>query len=114
MPYKFSNDIDISKWSDNIFDVGIYVDGLTTVGVQAVYFYENVLTASDIVTYNVETGETTVTPGNSFVGKVGDKEVVSTEYYDLNGVRVNNPGKDIYVKRTVYKDGSSDFRKIAK
>ena len=112
MPYKFSNDIDISKWSDNIFDVGIYVDGLTTVGVQAVYFYENVLTASDIVTYNVETGETTVTPGNSFVGKVGDKEVVSTEYYDLNGVRVNNPGKGIDVKRTVNSDGSYNIRKV--
>ena len=105
LPYLFSNDDDITKWSSSEFDVGIYVPDVKTIGVQSLYFYEGVYTYSDIVTLDVETGEITVSSGAG-VQTIVDADVVSEEYYTLSGLKVNNPQKGIYVKRTLYSNGN--------
>lgn len=40
------------------------------------------------------------------------KEVKSIEYYNLQGLKVNHPSRGIYVKRTVYIDGSEAVEKV--
>lgn len=95
LPYLFNNNEDIFKFSDNAFDIGIYRDDVKTIGVQSVYYYDNNFTYSDLVTLNVETGEITQESG---VGKIEAEEVVSTEYYTLDGRRVRHPGRGICIK----------------
>ena len=97
LPYLFNNNEDIFKFSDNAFDIGIYRDDVETIGVQAVYYFDDVFTYSDIVTLNVETGE--VTTDNSGVNSLEDDgEIVSTEYYTLDGRKVKNPDRGIYIR----------------
>lgn len=112
IPYGFNNNNDIFKFSDNIFDVGIYLEGITTIGVQTVYFYNQVFTYSDIVTLNVETGDVEVLPGDSGVEYRQDREVESTEYYCLDGFRLNRPQKGMNIKVTRYTDGSVSTEKV--
>lgn len=104
IPYLFDNNNDIFKYSDNIFDVGIYFDDFTTIGVQTVYYYDNTFTYSDIVTLNILTNETVVTPWESGVDTVVSDEIVSTEYYTLDGRKVLNPDRGLYIR--VMKDAS--------
>lgn len=96
LPYMFNNNEDIFKFSENAFDIGIYRDDVKTVGVQSVYYYEDKFTFSDIVTLNVETGEITQESGVTEIET--DDEVVSTVYYTLDGHRVRNPEKGIYIR----------------
>lgn len=112
LPYDFNNNADIFKFTPNEFDLGIYLEGITTIGVQTVYFYNNVFTYSDIVTLNVETGETDVTPGQNGVGTSVCDSVASEVYYSLDGVRVDNPEKGIYIRVTRFSNGSFSTRKV--
>ena len=41
-----------------------------------------------------------------------DRVVVSRSYYDLNGIRLLEPGVGINIERTVYEDGAIETRKI--
>lgn len=113
MPYDFDNFYDIYKASIVDFQIGIYSEGFTTIGVQALYDYEGEATRSAIVTLNIETWEVTVTePGTTGMKEMENSlDVVKTEYYDFNGLRVTRPEKGIYVKRSVLSDGSVKISK---
>jgi hypothetical protein len=41
-----------------------------------------------------------------------DRVVVSRSYYDLNGIRLLEPGVGINIERTVYEDGAIETKKI--
>ena len=113
VPYDFDNFYDIYKASIVDFQIGIYSEGFTTIGVQALYDYEGEATRSAIVTLNIETWEVTVTePGTTGMKEIENSlDVVETEYYDFNGLRVAHPEKGIYVKRSVLSDGSVKISK---
>lgn len=97
LPYLFNNNEDIFKFSDNAFDIGIYREDVETIGVQAVYYLDDIFTYSDIVTLNVETGEVT-TESSTVSSLEDDGNVVSTEYYTLDGRKVKNPDRGIYIR----------------
>ena len=104
IPFGFDNDADLDVTSETERQVGFYYDGVTTLGVQAVYYYNGKMTESDIVTLNVDTEEVTTTP--SGVSKITDKvEVVKTEYFDLSGRKILDPAEGIFVKRTTLSNG---------
>lgn len=102
IPITFENYWDIIKYSETLIRVGLYVEGLTTVGVQTFYTYDGVTTNSDIITLDVETGEIV----DSGIAEISSADVVSTEYYNVNGIRINYPEKGIFFKRTLMSDGS--------
>lgn len=111
IPFLFTNDADLDIWTETERQVGYYYDGVTTMGVQAIYYYNGTRTVSDIVTLNLETGEVTVSAGIDSV--VASSEVVKTEYFDLSGRKVSNPANGIFVKRSTLSDGSVVTKKIA-
>ena len=109
MVYPFNNNNDIFKFSDNEFDIGIYVEGVTTIGVQAMYMNEGEKTFSDIVTLDVETGEIIEDSG---VEEISMSPVVKTEYFNISGRRVSYPEKGIYIVREIRKNGKVTTRKV--
>ncbi|MCH5235514.1 MAG: hypothetical protein J1E16_09475 [Muribaculaceae bacterium] len=115
IPYNFNNSRDLYEDSGGTFVVGLYVEGIETVGVQAVYEYNDIVTTSALVTLDVATGEQTVTGGTEAkVDSITSAEVVETEYYNLNGLKVKHPEKGIYLKVNKLSDGKTVVRKVAK
>lgn len=97
LPYEFNNNEDIFKMGINAFDIGIYTNDVRTIGVQSVYHYDNEFTYSNIVT--IETAG---------AGKTAEDVMVeATEYFTLDGRRVNNPANGIYIQRQRLSDGTS-------
>ena len=39
-------------------------------------------------------------------------EIVATEYYNIQGMRVANPAPGIYIRRTLHSDGTSRTAKV--
>lgn len=110
MVYPFNNNEDIFKFSENEFDIGIYVDGVTTIGIQAMYMNEGKQTFSDIVTLDVETGEVTEEAG---VDNISISPIEKIEYYNISGTRVSHPDKGIYIIKEIRRDGKITTRKVA-
>ncbi len=107
LPYTFDNGNDIYSWDSITREVGIYPDGITTIGVQAVYKYDGVTTVSDIVTLDIETGE--ISTGVNSIAT--DNNVKSVRYYDLNGLEVSKPSKGIVIERQTLENGDIRFVK---
>ena len=110
IPFMFTNDNDIDIWTPTERQIGIYVDGVSTMGVQAVYKYNGNVTYSDIVTLDLETGEVTAGVGSAQAGV----SPVSTQWYDLNGRRVENPQDGIFIGKITMSDGSVKTVKVAR
>ena len=113
MVYEFNNNNDIFKFTHNSFDIGIYYEGITTIGVQSMYMYNNTFTYSEIVTLNVETGEVTTSGTETKVEEFSNAPIERTEYFTLTGIKVQNPGKGIYLIKDYRKDGKVIIRKMA-
>lgn len=70
---------------------------------------------TDNTTGDVVNCKSVVTSKTTAVESINDDaEVVAEQYYDLNGIRVQNPAKGIYVKRAILSDGSSRYTKVVK
>lgn len=106
IPSLLNNNNDIYIYNMLMHEIGIYIEGATTYGVQSVYRYQGEETRSDIITINLENGVKSV----SEAGGVETK----TEYYDLNGRKVNNPANGIFIRRAVMNDGSVKVSKVIK
>ena len=111
IPFNFTNDWDIWAYTYSLRLIQIYQHGITTLGVQLVYRYGDTTTESSIVTINVETGEETITPPAG-VESLMDSEVSGVVYYDLNGRKVNDPARGIYVKKTTKSNGEVVTKKV--
>ena len=95
-------------------NVGLFLmmDGLETIGIQLVNIGpDDEIYATDIVTYNIETGKVTEGETES-VEVLYSGDVVSTEYYDLSGNKLSGPKSGIVIQRQCYSDGTIKTRKL--
>ena len=69
--------------------------GFETMGIQTLYRDGDNVYESDIVTAY-----------SAGIDEMAESEVASIEWYDIAGCRVQRPDKGIYIKRTVYENGS--------
>lgn len=110
LPYYFNNNLDILCISETDRIVGIYTE-LTTIGVKLSYYYQEDVTESEIVTLNVLTGEVTVGE-DSGVDVQPDNQIVSKEYFRMDGIKVSDPENGIYIMRTVLSNGKVVTTKV--
>ncbi|MDO4161080.1 MAG: hypothetical protein Q4D41_11540 [Prevotellaceae bacterium] len=87
----------------------LWTTGFEKIGVQTIYKGGDETRKSNIVYYNVETGDIT-TGIKSVEGTNGD--VKSVKYIDLSGRMVSNPDKGIYIKSITYSDGTTKNVKV--
>ena len=109
--YGFNNEVDIIA-KGIIHTIAIYEEPVETLGVRSVYTYSDILnpqttTYSDIVTLDVASGE--ITTG---VKSISSGDVISTEYYTIDGKKVNNPDKGVYILRSTLSNGNVVVKKI--
>ena len=103
IPYNYTEDYDIGI-SGSSRTLYFFFDGAETMGVQGVYTVDGVTNKTNIISYVLATGETTNSAG---IDSITDaKQVSSTVYYDLTGHKVTNPSAGLYIKKTVYTDGT--------
>lgn len=115
VPYTFANSIDLYEDSGGTFVVGLYQEGYDTVGVQGVYIDGDKVTRGGLLTIDVATGQQTITPGDEAgIPVFTSGEVVKTEYYDLQGRKILNPEKGIYLVKSIMADGTVKTRKVMK
>ena len=93
VPYSFTDDLDFVL-QDGEHIVFLYEGGYSKMGVQSVYYGGDERTVSPIV-YQTSDGI-----------KVKTTAPVSTEFYDLQGRRLNNPTPGLTIMKTIYADGS--------
>ena len=104
VPYEASNYYDIYVYNTS-HTIYVKKDIAETVALQSFYVDEDgTKYASDLVTENVlDTG----------IGKVeGGKQAVSTEYFNLSGVKTTRPAAGMYIMKTKYNDGTSSVKKV--
>ncbi len=102
VPYGFNDDYDIVA-DGPMHEVYYYWNGVDAIGVQTFYVEED-----GTKVY----GEMTTLDLTS-VAALGASEA-SAAFYDLNGLRVAEPGKGIFIRRSVMSDGSVKVTKIAR
>lgn len=86
----------------------IYVQGMSTIGVQIISVVDGATYCSDVVTLDLENGDVTV----GVDGIEAASEVMNVQYYDLNGRKVANPTKGIYVCKETMTDGKVRSYKV--
>ena len=93
IPYSFTDDLDFTV-QDGEHIVYLYEGGFSKMGIQSVYYGGGERTVSPIV-YQTSDGI-----------KVKTTAPVSTEFYDLQGRRLNNPTLGLTIMKVTYTDGS--------
>lgn len=110
VPFMFDNGYDLYWSTQTQRVVMFYFLGASTFGVQTVYDYEGVITESDIVTLDIESGEVTETPAG--IENTINSDIKNKVYYDLNGRKVMNPEKGIYIMKATTSEGAVVTKKI--
>lgn len=108
IPWTFENDnfTIIKNYGSCRHAIYIFVEGVSTIGVQSVYKYDGVETRSEIVSLDLE--------GSAVEGLNADKKVANVKYYDVAGREVSKPASGLCIKRTTYSDGTvSTLKNIA-
>ena len=95
----------------------IYAEGFDEFSVQTIYKVEENGSEKSYysipMNYNIITGEITY-GGSVEVKGLLDSKLMNVEYYNLNGLKVNNPGTGLYIQRSTYSDGSVKSVKISR
>lgn len=99
LPCTFSNGFDING-NGTTYSIGLYPEGITTIGVQIYYYNGKERTESAIMTLNLENGKVT-----NDVDTIHSNNIVSTTYYDLQGCRVENPAGGIFIRHDTLDNG---------
>lgn len=84
----------------------LYMDGIETVGLQAIYL--------DPATNGIVESQVTTVDVAKVNAVEGGRTVKATEYFDLQGRRVASPANGFYIQRTTFSDGSVSNSKICK
>lgn len=114
IPYLFSNGNDLFYNYGAQREVGFYTDDIKTLGVQSIYKYQGDITESAIVTLDLETGEVSESSPESGINTVGANDISKTEYFDLTGRKVTNPGEGFFIKRSILSNGKVITNKVLK
>lgn len=112
-PYEYTDGFDfiIDGSTRKIY---FYRNDFETIGLQLFNVVNGEKYASDIVTYNILTGETTIESDSAEEIEAIDGIVISENYYDLNGREVVNPENGIYLRKVTYNNGTSKVFKAVK
>ena len=103
IPYRYVDNYDFVIY-DNEQVVYIFESGYELVGVESVYHFADKTYVSERVNYSAtDIREAAVA-----------KPIVRSYYTSLDGRRVENPTKGIYIRTDVYKDGTQKSRKVAR
>jgi hypothetical protein len=103
LPYDYSDGEMV--YSKNTFhQILIPGDDIDVFKFRSVYINDAETTYSDYCVYGV----------NGVEEAIVDKEPISETYYSPAGVRIEQPGKGLYIKQTRYTDGSVSTEKVFK
>lgn len=102
IPYDFSCGYDI-RFADNQSIIIFNEPNETkSYGVVIIQKKDGEVARSEMTTYEFESGVGTI---------VDTKDIISVDYYDLNGRKVSNPGSGIYIQKVNFSDGTSKVYK---
>ncbi len=111
-------DVPFDLDQEDIFDMGeehmvyVYVYGIETVGIQTFFNgTDGRLYASNLLTYTLD-GELIEITDGQISTNVSAKEIMTQEFYNLNGMRIEAAATGLYIERTIFTDGSSISRKV--
>lgn len=117
--YQKSNRMGIQEFRDYhllqyAFQLLLGVDDIAEVddvakGIQDYFLNKGILTQNDISALRLK-----LNPGSSVITGIDSYPAtpLSEEYYDLQGIRVENPGHGLYLQRSVWSDGTVSCRKV--
>jgi len=112
IPYNYDDDYDVliaTKYHEFY-----YYKEVQKIGLRAFYLSNGTMNISNIVWYDLETGETTISSGINDVVAETAGNVARVEYYDLTGKRITEPSKGLYLKRVVMDNGTTHTSKLIK
>ncbi|MDE7096279.1 MAG: hypothetical protein K2O47_02165 [Muribaculaceae bacterium] len=105
IPWNYNGYWIIKNYDSPLHRVPLFVEGITTLGVQTIYRYNDVETRSDIVSINLEEQDA--------VAGIEAGKVTEVKYYDPAGREVRDPGAGIFIVRVVCEDGTvTSFKKV--
>lgn len=104
IPYSWSNNSTVISWGD-LREVYFALDGFDSFGVQAIYRDGDREMVSEIATYYLN-------PAAAIDSVNPDALVILTEYFDLQGNRISNPVKGIYIVKRVFNNGQVEVNKM--
>lgn len=111
IPYSFSDGYDFN-FTGSMHNMFFYMDGVSKVGIQAMYKYNDKVYKSNLVEFEITEDGFRPTAVN---GVTDDKDrVTGVSFYDLSGRRVSNPSSGIYLKTMKMADGTQKTVKIVK
>lgn len=115
LPYNFGNGWDFFQaetWH-TIYIYGIPYDDIYNIGIQSVYYPEG----KDVNPDNVLKSTIIYVGSPEDPSSVSDieniKEISDVKFFDLQGREIANPANGIFVKKTVYTDGSVKTSKVS-
>lgn len=112
VPYNFSDGYDFN-FTGNMHNMFFYVDGFTTVGLQAFYKDGDNVYKSNLVEYEIT--EDGFVPITGIKGTtVEENNVKSVSFSDLSGRRVSSLASGIYLKTMKMADGTVKTVKVVK
>lgn len=103
IPYNFDRYLIVCNRMNTAHEMGIRIDGYDTLGIQSINIWDGVEYASEIVTLD--------TNGVKEIDGVTQSEVVTEEYYTLDGQRMFRPVSGICLKHVVRVDGTVEVTK---
>lgn len=107
IPYNHDGREIVSQRLNTNHEMLIFFRGYDKLGIKLFNVCDGITYESNVVEVEVREGE--ITTG---VREITAEEVSTRELYDLSGVRVVNPGKGIYVKKTTMSDGTVITSKV--
>jgi hypothetical protein len=104
--FNFSG-FNITRW-DKDRAVMVFTKPESKVGAQLSYTYNGDKRWSDIIYYDIATGETSVVDGIKILQNSNIKDDI---YYDITGKRVSKPAHGIFIHKTIYDNGNCKINK---
>jgi len=111
VPYAYDDDYDVSVTTSG-HRFCYYKEDAQKLGVRVKYVSGDVIKWSNIVWYDIATGEVSKSTAISEVVDNTGSPVVAVEYYDLTGHRLTQPTSGICLKRVIRANGTSHTVKM--
>ena len=103
VPFYFTNDNEFFARNVLTREIGLYNTDIKSLGVQMVYYFNDIETEGPIVTLDLEATD---------VVSINDSVILNVEYFDLTGKKTSDRTKGMLIKRTTYSNGQVTTSKI--